>query len=230
MGIWYSEYKNGLVFLKVDRYAHRIRQFHQHAPATPQTTMDKQADDPQQSPSRCAVWSANGLLIWSAAYGFLHLLWALGIGLFMLRPSALEISLFGVANVVTAVLLTAVGFLGLILIRLRRGSFLSWLLLAITWAGCSLATSHGIYGIVYRLLQITGAVGLEAGPFNPMEHAYVLWDLLLFEPWFTIEGILLAVLGWCTLSQARHRRIWLVLCIAGILLGLVTGLLGVQIG
>jgi hypothetical protein len=38
MGIWYSEYKNGLVFLKVDRYAHRIRQFHQHAPATPQTT------------------------------------------------------------------------------------------------------------------------------------------------------------------------------------------------
>jgi len=32
---------------------------------------------------------------------------------------------------------------------------------------------------------------LESGPFNPIEHAYVLWDLILFEPWFIIEGILL---------------------------------------
>lgn len=199
--------------------------------------MDKQADDPQslsqepqRLPSRCLVWSGYAILIWSVAYGLLHLLWAAGIGLSMLKPSALEISQFKVANVVTAVLLTAVGFLGLAFIHLRRRRFLSWLLLAIAWAGCSLSTSHGIYGIIHRILQMTGVVELESGPFNPVEHAYVLWDLIVFEPWFTIEGILLAIVGWCYLRRARNRRIWLLLCVVGTIIGLITGLLGVRVG
>ena len=199
--------------------------------------MDKKADDPlprntvsQQPPSRCLLWTGYAILIWSAAYGLLHLLWALGIGLFMLRPSALEIPQFEAANLVTAGLLTAVGFLGPMFIHLRGQRQLVWLLLAIAWAGCSLATSHGMYGIVHRTLQIAGVAGLESGPFNAVEHAYVLWDLLLFEPWFTIEGILLALVGWCTVGRSRSRRIWLILCIAGILAGLITGLLGVRIG
>jgi hypothetical protein len=199
--------------------------------------MEKQAGEPPspnqepgQPPSRCLVWSAYALLIWSAAYGLLHLLWALGIGLFMLKPSALEIAYFDVANAITAVFLTAVGFLGLPLIHFRRQRFLSGLLLAISLLGCSLATSHGIYGIIHRILQMAGVVELESGPFHLMEHAYVLWDLVLFEPWFTIEGILLAVMGWCYLDGARSRRIWLLLCIVGTIAGLLTGLLGVRIG
>lgn len=199
--------------------------------------MDKKADnpqshsqEPQQPLARCSVWSGYAVLIWSAAYGFLHLLWALGIGLSMLKPSALEIPQFQVANLITAGLLTAVGFLGPIFIHLRRRRFLSWLLLAISLAGSSLSTSHGIYGIIHRILQIAGVVELESGPFNPVEHAYVLWDLILFEPWFTIEGILLAIIGWCYLGRARNRRIWLMLCAVGIIVGLITGLLGVRVG
>ena len=186
--------------------------------------------EPYRSPSRCLVWSAYAVLMWSAAFGLLHLLWALGMGVAMLKPSALEISLFRVANLVTAVLLTAVGFLGPMFIHLRKRRFLSWLLLAIAWVGCSLSTSHGIYGLIHRILQIEGVVELESGPFNPSEHAYVLWDLIVFEPWFTIEGILFAIIGWCYLEQARHRQIWVLLCIVGIIVGLITGLLGVSIG
>jgi hypothetical protein len=199
--------------------------------------MDKQANnaqslgqEPQRQPSRCLVWSGYAVLIWSAAYGLLHFLWALGIGLSMLKPSALEIPQFTVANLVTAVLLTAVGFLGPVFIHLRRRRLSSWLLLAISLVGCSLSTSHGIYGTINRILQIAGVVELESGPFNPVEHAYVLWDLFLFEPWFTIEGILLAIVGWCYLDRARNRRIWLLLCAVGIIVGLITGLLGVRIG
>jgi hypothetical protein len=198
--------------------------------------MKKQADDPQfpgkepQQPSRCLVWSGYAVLIWSAAYGLLHLLWALGIGVFMLKPSALEISQFKAANLITAAFLTGVGFLGLIFIRLRRRTFLSWVLLAIFLAGCSLSTSHGIYGIINRILQMAGVVELESAPFDPIEHAYVLWDLLLFEPWFTIEGILLAIMGWCHLDSPRSRRIWLILCAVGIIVGLITGLFGVRLG
>lgn len=77
---------------------------------------------------------------------------------------------------------------------------------------------------------MAGVVELESGPFNPIEHAYVLWDLILFEPWFTIEGILLAIVGWCYLNRARNRRIWLLLCVIGTIIGLITGLLGVRVG
>lgn len=199
--------------------------------------MDKKAYDSQllsqeyqPPPSRWLVWSGYAILIWSVAFGLLHLLWALGIGLSMLKPSALEISQFKVANLVTAVLLTVVGFLGPMFIYLRRRNFLSWWLLAISLVGCSLSTSHGIYGIVNRILQIARVVELESGPFNPVEHAYVLWDLFLIEPWFTIEGILLAIAGWCYLDGARSRGIWLLLCVVGIIVGLITGLFGVRIG
>lgn len=183
----------------------------------------------QQAPSRCLVWSGYAVFIWSAAFGFLHLLWALGIGISMLKPSALEISQFEVANLITAILLTVVGCLGLIFIYFRRQRFLNSLLLSIFLVGCSLSTSHGIYGIIHRILQIVGVAELESGPFNPMEHAYVLWDLILIEPWFTIEGILLAIIGWCYLGSARNRRTWLILCIVGVIVGLATGLLGVRI-
>ena len=147
----------------------------------------------------------------------------------MLKPSALEISQFEVANLVTALLLTVVGCLGLIFVYFRRQRFLSWLLLSIFLVGCSLSTSHGIYGIIHRILQIVGVAELESGPFNPMEDAYVLWDLILIEPWFMIEGILLAIIGWCYLGSARNRRTWLILCIVGVIVGLATGLLGVRI-
>lgn len=102
------------------------------------------------------------------------------------------------------------------------------MLLAIALAGCSVAASHGIYGIVNRILKIAGVGALESGPFNMGEHAYVMWDLVLYEPWFLIEGILLGLVGWYYLDKPRHRQIWLTLCVIGIIAGLVTGLLGVR--
>jgi hypothetical protein len=131
-------------------------------------------------------------------------------------------------NWVASVFLTTAGLLGLAFIYLRKRGFLSWLLLAIALAGCSLATSHGIYGIINRLLQIAGVAELESGPFNISEHAYVVWDLALFEPWFLIEGILLGLVGWHYLNKPRHRQIWLALCTMGIITGIITGLLGVR--
>ncbi|MCB0124577.1 MAG: hypothetical protein KDE58_20120 [Caldilineaceae bacterium] len=60
------------------------------------------------------------------------------------------------------------------------------------------------------------------------EHAYVVWDLVLYEPWFLIEGILFGVVGWVYLEQPRQRRLWLALCVLGVIVGLVTGLMGVR--
>jgi len=170
------------------------------------------------------------VFLWSVAYMLPHLYWALGgtIGLSMLKPSVLALPEWKMINWVASVSLTAAGFLGLAFMYHRKRGFLSWLLLAIAWAGCSLSTSHGIYGIIDRILQIAGVAELESGPFNLDEHAYVLWDLLLFEPWFTIEGLLLGTVGWWYLDTPHDRRRWLIACMIGILIGLLTGLLGVR--
>jgi hypothetical protein len=96
------------------------------------------------------------------------------------------------------------------------------MLLVITLIGCSISTSHGVYGVIYQILQIAGVVKPDSGSIK-----YVLWDLFLLEPWFLIEGILLGIVGWFYLKQPRHRRNWIILCAVGIVVGLITGLLGV---
>ncbi|KAB2331133.1 DUF3995 domain-containing protein [Cytobacillus depressus] len=184
----------------------------------------------QQSRTRSLVWSGYAVFIWSIVYMIPHLYWALGgtAGLTILKPSILALPQWELVNWVASVILTLAGLLGIALIYFWNRKPLKWLLLTIALAGSSVAASHGIYGIVYRLLQITGVIGVELDPFNVNEHAYVLWDLLLFEPWFLIEGILLVVLGWYSFNKPNNRRIWFMLCTLGIIIGIVTGLLGVR--
>lgn len=185
---------------------------------------------PPLSRQRALVWSGYAVFLWSIAYMLPHLYWALGgtAGQALLRPSILELPQWELINWVASGFLTAAGCLGLAFVYHRQRGFLRWLLLAIALAGCSLATSHGMYGIVNRILQIAGVAAVESAPFKLTEHTYVVWDLVLFEPWFLIEGILLGLVGWYALDKPHHRQIWLILCVVGIIVGLVTGLLGVR--
>nr|WP_274520459.1 DUF3995 domain-containing protein [Paenibacillus beijingensis] len=159
-----------------------------------------------------------------------HLYWALGgrMGEVLLKPHTIQLIHFELINWIASVFLTFAGLIGLAFIYWNKSRVSSFILLFISLAGCSLSTSHGIYGIIYRVLQIRGAVALESGSFYSHEDAYVLWDLVLFEPWFLIEGILLGILGWCFLKKARNRKIWLAACIFGTILGLITGIMGVR--
>ncbi|HEX7066303.1 MAG TPA: DUF3995 domain-containing protein, partial [Bacillales bacterium] len=163
---------------------------------------------------RYLIWSGYAVFIWSIAYMLPHLYWALGgtVGMSFLKPSVSELSQWELINWFASAILTPAGLLGIALIYYWNTKPLKWLLLTIAWAGSSVAASHGIYGIIDRFLQITGVIELKSGSFNMNQHAYVFWDLLFFEPWFFIEGILLAGLGWCSLNKSSHRRIWLGLC------------------
>ncbi|WP_312471456.1 DUF3995 domain-containing protein [Neobacillus sp.] len=184
----------------------------------------------QQSKTKSLVWSGYAVFIWSIVYMFPHLYWALGgkMGEGILKPNIVQSIHFELINWIASVFLTVAGLIGLAFIYWNKGRVSRYMLLFISWAGCSLSASHGIYGIVYRILQIRWVVGLESGSFHFHEDAYVLWDLVLFEPWFLIEGILLGIVGWCFLNKARSRKIWLAACIFGIFFGLVTGIMGVR--
>jgi hypothetical protein len=184
----------------------------------------------QKSITKSLVWSGYAVFIWSIAYMLPHLYWALGgkMGEGLLKPGTLHVDQIEWINWVASVFLTFAGLIGLAFIYWSKSRVSIYILLFITLAGCSLSASHGIYGIFYRILQIIGVVDLESGSFDIHEDAYVLWDLVLFEPWFLIEGILLGIVGWCFLKEARSRKIWLAACIFGTILGLVTGIMGVR--
>jgi hypothetical protein len=190
--------------------------------------LEKKGNEP--SNSRSLIWSGYAVFIWSIAYMLPHLYWGLGgvIGLTMFATSVLEFPQLKMINLVASVFLTAAGFLGLAFIYLKRGKFLSTLLLAITLIGCSISTSHGIYGVFYRIFQISGVVKLDSASLNGNDYSFLSWDLFLFEPWFLIEGVLLGIVGWFYLNKPRHRRMWFILCVVGIMVGLITGLLGVR--
>lgn len=187
------------------------------------------SQQPPPTPPRKLVWTGYAVFIWSISYMLPHLYWALGgtAGQSLLRPSILEMPQWELINGVASLFLTVAGLIGLALVYFRRG-FVRWVLLAIALFGCAVAASHGIYGIVNRILQISGVAPLESAPFNMGEHAYVVWDLVLYEPWFLIEGILFGLVGWYYLDAPRQQSIWLTLCVLGVIVGLVTGLLGVR--
>ncbi|MGP4039742.1 DUF3995 domain-containing protein [Gracilibacillus sp. D59] len=184
----------------------------------------------QQPKTKSLIWSGYAVFIWSIIYMIPHLYWALGgkVGGALLKPNITQSIYFELINWIASVFLTVAGLIGLAFIYWNKNRFTKYMLLFISLAGCSLATSHAIYGIIYRIFQIRGVVGVESGSFNIHENAFVLWDLVLFEPWFMIEGILFGILGWCSLKETRNKKIWLAACTSGIIFGLVTGIMGVR--
>lgn len=180
--------------------------------------------------SKSTVWSGGAVFVWSMAYMLPHLYWALGgrVGLSLLKPGVAASSQFELINWISLPIFIVAGLVGLGFIYLGKSKILSIMLLSISVLGCSIATAHGIFGIIYRGLQITGAIGLENRTFDIHDDMYVVWDMVIFEPWFLIEGILLAIAGWCFLKGTRSRKVWLMVCMLGTIVGLVTGILGVR--
>ncbi|KLT18590.1 hypothetical protein AA980_08160 [Neobacillus vireti] len=180
--------------------------------------------------SKSIVWAGGAVFVWSIAYMLPHLYWALGgrMGVSLLKPGVAASSQFELINWISLPIFIVAGLVGLGFIYLGKSKILRLLLLSISVIGCSIATSHGIYGIIYRSLQIAGVIGLENRTFDIHDDMYVVWDMVIFEPWFLIEGILLAIAGWYFLKEAQSRKGWLTVCIFGTLVGLVTGMLGVR--
>ncbi|MFD1674494.1 DUF3995 domain-containing protein [Alicyclobacillus fodiniaquatilis] len=180
--------------------------------------------------SKWLLRSGYAVCLWSIAYMIPHVYWALGgtAGLSLLKPSVSVSTSFKLINWVALPFFIVPTLAGLGFIYFHKSKIIRSLLLFVSVLGCSIATSHGIYGIVYRGLQITNVIGLGNGTFHIHEDAYVLWDMVIFEPWFLLEGILLATVGWFFLGEARTRKIWLTTCILGIIVGLTTGIMGVR--
>ena len=151
-----------------------------------------------------------------------HLYWALG-GTWGFPGGTTTASQAGLraANLVVSVLLAcgAVYVYGLTRPWARRRPAL--LVLAPVWAAAAVCVSHGLFGIATKGLYLAGVKSAVSWP----EHALTagqkslaaLHDLAIFEPWFLVLGLLLALAGRWFAGPAASRR-WTLSLVAVVVL------------
>lgn len=173
--------------------------------------------DTDTGPSRALRLSGYALAAWSFAYMLPHLHWALGgrFGLSAFHPSAAQLPQLREINWWASLILTLAALLGVGLVRLRGKQQFRWPLLTVAWAGASVAIAHGAYGIAARARALTHLATTSPGGVDLERDGWMLWDLLLFEPWFLVEGLLIVLAGWHYLAAPGERRRWVLACLAG---------------
>jgi hypothetical protein len=108
------------------------------------------------------------------------------------------------------------------------GRVLTAVVLSAIGAGSVVCLSHGLFGLVTKALYLAG---LDTVRFPALvrtaadRHTAAVLDVVLFEPWFLLEGVLLALAGRQHLRTARARRRWTATMAGGTLLVLLFGVL-----
>ena len=174
--------------------------------------------------------ATGALAAWSVLYVIPHAYWALGgeLGFFLLRPSAVAMDEWETINAVASVVLLFPVVIAFGLRRFRARGRARIPLLGAALVGASIATAHGLYGILYRILNLIGVIEVDGQRATVTDHPWVLWDLVIFEPWFLIEGILFVAAGWTAATTETIRRRWLLGCAAGITVASLSGVLGLR--
>lgn len=195
---------------------------------SPPTPLPPPETDVRQRPT--PVWPM-ALFAWSLLYMLAHLYWALGGDalLFMVRKSAVEMDDWRAINFAASVMLTGAALIGPALIWTTARRRLRMVTLTACVAGAAIAGGHGAFGIIYRALNVAGVTDIEGTAFDASRHEWVLWDLLVFEPWFFIEGVLFAGAGAAAFETTRTRRRWVVGCLVAAGFATLTGLLGLRV-
>jgi hypothetical protein len=152
-----------------------------------------------------------------------HLYWALG-GTWGYPGGTATAGLPGlraVNLVVSAVLACGAVYLyGLTRPWARRRPAL--LVLAPVWAAAVVCVSHGLFGIATKGLYLAGLKSVVSWPEHGLTAAQknlaALHDLAIFEPWFLVLGLLLALAGRRFAGSAPSRHRWTLSLVAVIVL------------
>ncbi|MFJ2722639.1 DUF3995 domain-containing protein [Streptomyces sp. 6-11-2] len=147
----------------------------------------------------------------------LHVYWAVGgtWGLPLLarhNKSAVQ----AVNWVVSALMLF--GALFVLALNRRTGSRVrAWVLLVPMWIAAVVCVSHALYGFVTKALYLSGRHGAVDFPVVPgvgtaeaaeANHLSAVQDLLVFEPCFMVQGVVLALAAWQFIRTRSGRRKW----------------------
>ena len=171
----------------------------------------------------------------------LHVYWAVG-GTWGLPLLALHNKeAVQATNWVVSALMLAGAFLVLAMLHPLSRRVAPWLVLGPVWVGSVVCVSHAFYGFVTKGLYLAGredavdfpvVPGVDPATAADHNHLSAVHDILVFEPCFLVQGVLLALAGWQFVRTSAGRRRWTVSLVAGVLLidvyGIVLGLADMQ--
>ena len=147
----------------------------------------------------------------------LHVYWAVGGTWGLPAAAAADPSATQMANWVVSVLELIGAFWVLALLHPAARRVPSWLLLSPLWAAAAVCVSHAIFGVITKSLYLGGmheAVDfpdvpeLSAAELADANHMAAVHDLLVFEPCFLIQGVVLAMAAWQYIRTPARRRLW----------------------
>jgi hypothetical protein len=96
------------------------------------------------------------------------------------------------------------------------------LMLAPVWAGAVVCISHALFGIAAKGLYVAGVHAAVSWPEHELtatqKNLAALRDLGIFEPWFLVLGLLLALVGYRFAPTATRGRQWTLSLLAAIVL------------
>jgi hypothetical protein len=101
-------------------------------------------------------------------------------------------------------------------------------LLAVCWAVAVGCCTHALINSIQRVLSLAGLLRIEYPPTvwaSIDRRAADLQDLFFNEPWFLVEGLGFAALGWIALGSGGRRRWWVGKAITAISVLTVVGML-----
>jgi len=134
---------------------------------------------------------------------------------------------FRAINLFGAVVIAAAAALPLLMLAFWSHRWLRLAQLLVCWGiavGCCM---HALVAALQRVLSLAGLVRVDYPPlWASVDHRTAdLQDLFFNEPWFLLEGLAFAAIGWVVLGPGRARRRWVGSGLAAVALLLIFGVL-----
>ncbi|MFE5319254.1 DUF3995 domain-containing protein [Paenibacillus sp. NPDC056579] len=155
------------------------------------------------------VWPSYVGCFWAVIYAVFVRFYQAAGGSIGLPGRLAEPEGFQMASYIAGVVVMIAGFYLLGLVKPWGRTVPSWmplisgkdvhplLLLVPTLIGCAFAIAHGVSGIVTKILHLAGIITIQISGWIELDvRRLVLWDLLVYEPWFIVMGILAGMAAW----------------------------------
>lgn len=144
-------------------------------------------------------WAAYAAAVAAFAFAAVSLYWAVGgtAGLATVGSELEELARARKPTVIAAVWAAVVlkllgGLLALALVQAWGGALPRWLLLTAAWGGSAVLVLYGVLQMGAAALVELGVVKVD----GPVDWTALRWHLVLWDPWFLVWGLLLALATW----------------------------------
>ncbi|MGH3502485.1 MAG: hypothetical protein ACRDQA_16585 [Nocardioidaceae bacterium] len=156
----------------------------------------------RSTPAPRRPWVAYAGVAWAMSYLPVHLYWAAGGTWSAIGIHAIS-TRFALANIAACIVIAGAGLTCLSLVQ-RWGSLLpGWVRHGAAWFGAIFALLHALAFSAMAVARLIGAQYPVGGAASAAElRAYDVANLVYFEPWFAVMGVLLIV---SSLFGRRHR-------------------------